>query len=98
MRIKLIVWYDNTVSSCCDKKPGKNLDTNLDIPKAYHGTLAATPMLKEEFLQLCWSNAIPPQFHSFYKSLLTGTVMGNDHDNNDPDHDYGGSDSNAESD
>ena len=55
-------------------------------------------MLKEEFLQLCCSNAIPPQFHSFYKSLLTGTVMGNDHDNIDPDHDYGGSDSNAESD
>lgn len=31
----------------------KTPDTNLDIPKAYHGTLAATPMLKEEFLQLC---------------------------------------------
>ena len=54
--------------------------TNLDIPKAYSGTLAATSMLKRELLQLCHSNAIPPQFHSFYESLSTATVMGDDPD------------------
>ena len=54
--------------------------TNLDIPKAYSGTLAATSMLKRELLQLCNSNAIPTQFHSFYESLSTATVMGDDPD------------------
>ena len=72
-------------------------DTNLDISKPYSGTLAVTPMLKKGLLQLCPSNAIPPQFRSFYESLLTGTVVGDDPDNFDSDCDSDDSNSDAES-
>ena len=72
-------------------------DSNLDIPKAYNGKLAVTPMLKKDLLQLCGSNAIPPRFCIFTESLLTGTVMGDDSDNIDPDCDSGDRDSDAES-
>ena len=48
-------------------------------------------------MQLFRSDAIPPQFHCFSKSLLTGTVMGDSPDNIDPDCDSGDSDSEAES-
>ena len=72
-------------------------DTNLDIPKAYSGALAVTPMLKKDFLQLWCSNAIPPQFRSFYEHLLTGTRMDDDPDSIDPDCDSDDSDCDAES-
>ena len=71
------------------KKPytrrSSSYETNLDIPKAYSETLVVTPLLKKDL------------FHSFYESLLTGTVMGDDPDNIDPDCDSGDSDSDAES-
>ena len=66
------------------KKPytrRSSYETNLDIQKAYSVTLVVTKDL----------------FHSFYESLLTGTVMGDDPDNIDPKCDSGDSDSDAES-
>ena len=66
------------------KKPytrrSSSYETNLDIPKAYSETLVVTPLLKKDL------------FHSFYESLLTGIVMGDD-----PDCDSGDSDTDAES-
>ena len=53
--------------------------------------------MKNDLLQLCLSNAILPQFQSFYESLFLGTVMGNFPDNIDPDRNFGNSDSDAES-
>ena len=71
------------------KKPytgrSSSYETNLDIPKAYSETLVVTPLLKKDL------------FHSFYESLLTGTVMGDDPDNIQHDCDSGDSDSDAES-
>ena len=53
-------------------------------------------MLKKDLLQLCRSNVIPPQFRSFYESLLTETVMADDPDNINPDRDSDDSDSDDE--
>ena len=105
-KIKMLYNYDLTTPFPVAvmgnlKKPNTrrswSYDTNLDIPKVCSGTLAVNPMLKKDLLQLCHSNAIPPQCHSFYESLLTGTVMCDDPDYIDPDHESGGSDSDTES-
>ena len=91
-----MIWQHRFCFVSCNRR-SSSYDINLDIPKVYSGTLAATLMLTKDLLQLCRLNAIPPQFHRFYESLSRETVMGEDPDNIDPDHDSGDSDTDAES-